>query len=61
MDATLQLVWTQMDSPVDGVSECMMQVYKQMLALHARASRQLRDVCEDNIICIYLSSHFILR
>ncbi len=38
MRSTLDLIWTQLDSPVDGVSECVMHVHRMMLGLHAKAS-----------------------
>ena len=37
-----------MDSPVDGVRECITQVYKMSLALHVNASSENKDVSAEN-------------
>ena len=47
MRATLDLVWSHMDSPVDGVSECIMHVYKTMLALHVKVTSQCKGITDD--------------
>ena len=37
-----------MDSPVDGVRECISQVYKMALALHVKASSENKNVSTEN-------------
>ena len=37
-----------MDSPVDGVTECITQVYKMALALHVNASSDNKDVSAES-------------